>query len=238
MNALTRRTFLFASSGAAAGSLAASGLAQETDGERLDFSLSGLVTGKPKPLKHAEVPGFLSAAQIAPHHSAHYGGALKAVTGADARLEEAIQSGSPVDPAAFGQLKRIINSRGNSVVLHEMYFDGLAPEAADPAADVQRAIEQRFGSLDKWWADFAASAKEAAGWAMLVRHPVNGRLYNVVSDEHAMGLLWMAVPLVVIDVYEHAFYIDYQNRKAEYVDKFIGFIDWNEVGSRFRHAVR
>lgn len=233
MPTIDRRHFLFASSGAAAGSLLVPGIAEAED-RKLDFSTSGLVTGQPKPLKHKEIPGFLSAAQIAPHHTAHYGGALKAVTGADTRLEEAIKTGSPVDPAAFGQLKRTINSRGNSVVLHEMYFDGLTPKAADPAAGVKAAIEKRFDSVDKWWADFAASAKDAAGWAMLVKHPVNGKLYNVVSDEHAMGLLWMAVPLVVIDVYEHAFYIDYQNRKAEYVDKFLGHIDWSEADARLR----
>jgi Fe-Mn family superoxide dismutase len=233
MTRFPRRTFLFASSGAAAGSLAVAGLAEGQDGG-LDFSQSGLVTGKLKPLKHKSIPGFLSAQQIAPHHAAHYGGALKAVTGADARLEEVIKSGATMDPAAFGQLKRLVNSRGNSVILHEMYFDGLAPSDVDPSADVLRAIENRFGSLDKWWADFAASAKDAAGWAILVKHPVNGKLYNVVSDEHAMGLLWMAVPLVVIDVYEHAFYIDYQNRKADYVDKFLAHVDWNEVNARFR----
>jgi Fe-Mn family superoxide dismutase len=68
---------------------------------------------------------------------------------------------------------------------------------------------------------------------MLVKHPLNGKLYNVVSDEHAMGVVWMATPLVVIDTYEHAFYIDYQNRKSEYVEKFIDHIDWHEVNSRF-----
>ena len=235
MSDLSRRRFLFASSGAAAGTFAVPGVldAAEGDGHKLDFSASGLVTGTPKPLKHKAIPGFLSAEQIAPHHTAHYGGALKAVTAADARLEEATKSGTVVDAAAFGQLKRIINSRGNSVVLHEMYFDGLAPKAVDPVADVRGAIEKRFGSLEKWSADFTTSAKEAAGWAMLVKHPVNGKLYNVVSDEHAMGLLWMAVPLVVIDVYEHAFYLDYQNRKAEYVDKFMQHIDWNEANARF-----
>ena len=67
-------------------------------------------------------------------------------------------------------------------------------------------------------------------------HPVNGRLYNVVSDEHAQGPLWLAVPLVVIDTYEHAFYIDYQNRKAEYVEKFLKFIDWAEANRRFQLA--
>ena len=177
------------------------------------------------------------AEQIAPHHTAHYGGALRGYSAADAKVEGSIKSGKPLDDAAYGALKRAVNSKGNSVVLHELYFDGLAPRAPDPAADVRGAIEKRFGSLEKWTADFVASAKSAAGWAMLVNHPVNGKLYNVVSDEHAMGVIWMSIPLVVIDTYEHAFYIDYQNRKAEYAEKFIEFIDWNEVNSRFRiHA--
>ena len=236
MSDLSRRNFLFASSGAAAGTFAVAGLldAAEGDEHKLDFSASGLVTGTAKPLKHKTIPGFLSAEQIAPHHTAHYGGALKGYVAADGRLEEATKSGTAVDAAAFGALKRTINSRGNSVVLHELYFDGLAPKTDDPIADVRKAIEQRFGSMEKWSADFIASAKEAAGWAMLVRHPVNGKLYNVVSDEHAMGLLWMAVPLVVIDVYEHAFYIDYHNRKADYVEKFMAHIDWNEANARYR----
>lgn len=233
MNSLSRRNFLFVSSGAAAGTFASTGIAEAADTDSSGFSSSGLMTAQLKPLKHKEIPGFLTAAQIAPHHTAHYGGALKAFVAADARLEEASKSGQAVDPAAFSSLKRTINSRGNSVLLHELYFDGLAVTAVDPAAEVRAAIENRFGSLDKWTADFIASAKEAAGWAMLVRHPVNGKLYNVVSDEHAIGLLWMAVPLVVIDTYEHAFYIDYQNRKAEYVEKFMAHIDWRDVGFRF-----
>lgn len=233
MNDFNRRNFLFASSGAAAGALIVPGLAEAEEPGQPDYSKSGLVTGQLKPLKHKEIPGFLSAAQIAPHHTAHYGGALKAVVAADSKLEEATKSGIAPDPAAFAHLKRTINSRGNSVVLHEFYFDGLAQKPVDPAANLRVAIEQRFGSLDKWSADFIASAKEAAGWAMLVKHPVNGKLYNVVSDEHAMGVLWMARPIIVIDTYEHAFYIDYQNRKADYVEKFMAHIDWQEAGRRF-----
>ncbi len=128
----------------------------------------------------------------------------------------------------------MISSKGNSVVLHELYFDGLSPKAPAPSEDIRRAIAKRFGSVEKWSNDFVASAKAARGWAMLVKHPINGRLYNIVSDEHAMGLLWMAVPLVVIDTYEHAFYIDYKNRKGDYIEKFIDHIDWNEVNQRYR----
>lgn len=232
MTGVNRRNFLFASTGAATGALMAPGLA-EAEEAPADYAQSGLVTGQPKPLKHTEIPGFLSAAQIAPHHTAHYGGALKAVVASDSKLEEATKSGTAVDPAAFAQLKRLINSRGNSVILHEFYFDGLAAKAVDPEERLRAAIEQRFGSLEKWSADFIASAKEAAGWAMLVKHPVNGKLYNVVSDEHAMGVLWMARPIIVIDTYEHAFYIDYQNRKVEYVERFMAHIDWVEASARF-----
>ena len=240
MNQFNRRDFVFLSSGAVIGNMVVSGVASAAEDDHshgLDFSHSGLVTGKPKPLKHKSIPGFLSAEQIAPHHTAHYGGALKGYSAADAKVEASIKSGEALDGAAFGALKRAINSKGNSVVLHEMYFDGMAPKAADPAADVRAAIEKRFGSIDKWAGDFIASAKSAAGWAMLVKHPVNGKLYNVVSDEHSMGVIWMAIPLVVIDTYEHAFYIDYQNRKVQYVEKFIDHVDWDEVNARFRvHA--
>jgi Fe-Mn family superoxide dismutase len=71
---------------------------------------------------------------------------------------------------------------------------------------------------------------------MLTVHPVNGKLYNVVSDEHAMGPLWMATPILVIDVYEHAFYVDYKNRKAEYIERFMDHIGWQEVERRYTAA--
>ena len=238
MNPIHRRTFLFASSGAAAGSLLAPGLADAQEADASPFAGSGLVTGNLKPLRHKEVPGFLSAAQIAPHHTAHYGGALKAFVGIDQRFEESIAQGKTIDPAAFETMQRQKSSRGNSVILHELYFDGLALKATEPVEDVRKAIERRFGSLDKWAADFLASARTAAGWAMLVVHPVNGRLYNVVSDEHAQGPLWLAMPLVVIDTYEHAYYIDYHNKKAEYAEKFLKFIDWAEANRRYRLTVK
>jgi Fe-Mn family superoxide dismutase len=235
MDLVSRRNFVFASSGAAAGTILIPGLADAAESDS-QFAHSGLVTGKPKPLRYKSIPGFLSAEQIAPHHTAHYGGALKGFSGIDAKLEKSIKEGTAIESAAYDAMQRAKSSKGNSVILHELHFDGLIPKAPDPKAEVRAAIEKRFGSLDKWASDFQASAKSAAGWAMLVLHPVNGRLYNVVSDEHAQGPLWMAVPLVVIDVYEHAFYIDYQNRKAEYIEKFMDHIDWGEMNTRYRLA--
>jgi superoxide dismutase, Fe-Mn family len=235
---MDRRAFVLSSSGAAAGSMLVAGLPESAAAAPVRISDSGLVTGTPKPLKHAEIPGFLSAAQIAPHFSAHYGGALTVFKGVESQYDEFAANGTPIDTARFERLRQLQSSRGNSVILHELYFDGLAMAASVPTAGLFSAITRRFGSLDRWTADFTACARAAAGWAMLVVHPVNGRLYNVVSDEHAQGPMWFAAPLVVIDTYEHAFYIDYQNRKAEYIERFVKFIDWNEAEQRFAAAVR
>ncbi len=231
----SRRNFLFISSGAAAGTMLVPGMAGAAE-DKSQFAHSGLVTGKPKPLRYTSIPGFLTKEQIAPHHTAHYGGALKGYLGIDAKLEKSIKQGAAIDPNAYGAMQRAKSSKANSVILHELYFDALAPKSPDPNEDVRAAIEKRFGSLDKWADDFQASAKTAAGWAMLVLHPVNSRLYNVVSDGHAQGPLWMAVPLVVIDVYKHAFYIDDHNRKAKYIEKFMDHIDWDAVNTRYRLA--
>jgi len=234
MDSLSRRGFLFASSGAAAGTFVVPGLS-EAD-EQVDAHKSGLITGRPKPLRYTSIPGFLSAEQIAPHHTAHYGGALRGYVASDAKLQSSIIEGSKVDPNAYGAIQRARAAKGNSVLLHELYFDAMVPKADDPKAEVRKAIEKRFGSLDKWAADFQASAKAAAGWAMLAFHPLNEKLYNVVSDQHAMGPLWMATPLLVIDVYEHAFYVDYKNRKTQYIETFMDHIDWKEVSRRFKVA--
>jgi Fe-Mn family superoxide dismutase len=232
---LNRRAFVFTSSGAMAGSFVVAGL-PEDHGDPAQPPASGLVTGSPKALRHQEIPGFLSAAQIAPHHTAHYGGALTAFKGVEAEYEAALTAGTPIDAARFDRLRQLQSSRGNSVILHELYFDGLERSLVAPGAVLRAALTRRFGSVERWQADFVSSARAAAGWALLVLHPVNGRLYNVVSDEHAQGPMWLAAPLVVLDVYEHAYYIDYQQRKAQYVEQFLSHIDWTESERRYLAA--
>lgn len=199
-------------------------------------SNSGLVTAQPKPLPYTEIPGFLSKAQLTPHHTAHYGGALKALLGHEQQLGKLLQGQDPLpSPAHTLMVKDRIN-RANSVVLHELYFDNVAPKGAAPREDVRAALAKRFGSLERWADDFRAAALAANGWGILARDAVNGQLYNVASDLHEVGVLWFGVPLVVCDVYEHAFYVDYQNRKADYIGKFLEHIDWNEVNRRWQAA--
>jgi Fe-Mn family superoxide dismutase len=241
MGTLSRRNFIFASSGAAAGTFVASGFvnAGETHsgdtntGESNEQSSSGLVTGRQKPLRYKSIPGFLSAKQLAPHYTAHYGGALRGYGKADQELQTSVSAGAAMESNAYANIQRARTSKGNSVLLHELYFDGMTPQPTAPNPELTQAITRRFGSLNNWAADFQMSATAAKGWAMLAYHPINGHLYNVISDEHANGALWMATPLVVIDMYEHAFYVDYQNRKSDYIHQFMEHIDWQAVNHRY-----
>lgn len=235
INKYSRRDFLFISSAAVAGTFFVSG-SGVAEGQNRNPK-SGLITGLPKPLRYKSIPGFLSVDQIEPHYSAHYVGALRGYTAADVKLQSSIISGTDIDSAAYSAIQRARTRKGNSVLLHELYFDELTPTPNDPKPEVRSAIEKRFGTLEKWAVDFQISAKSAGGWAMLAFHPVNGKLYNVVSDEHAVGVLWMATPLLVIDTYEHAFYVDYKNRKTEYIEKFMDFFDWQEVNRRYKAAI-
>jgi Fe-Mn family superoxide dismutase len=119
------------------------------------------------------------------------------------------------------------------VLLHELYFDGLSPKPGTMKEDIRAALSRRFGSFDRWIEDFKATCMAANGWGILARDIVNGKLYNVASDLHEIGVIWLGQPLVVCDVYEHAFYVDYQNRKQDYVNKFVSFLDWDEINHRW-----
>ena len=232
MNKFSRRNFLLTAIGAATGQFVCPGPADAKEHGKGDQA--GLVAGQAKPLRYKSIPGFFSEEQIFLHHTAHYGGALRGYVTADLKLHSAIIDGTGVDSNAYDAIQRARTNKANSVILHELYFDGMIAKVSNPSEVIHAAIKKRFGSIEKWAFDFQESAKSAKGWASLVFHPVNRKLYNVVSDNHASGVLWMATPLVVIDVYEHAFYIDYKNKKALYIEKFMQHIDWEEVNRRYK----
>lgn len=199
---------------------------------------SGLVTKRLKPLKYEEIPGLLTKAQITPHYTAHYGGALKRFVTLDQQIDALLTSKEPLGGDAYTLMQKDKVNRMNSVLLHELYFDNLAPKPPSAKDGIKEAVAKRFGSLERWQEDFKACCMACAGWGILARDAVNGRLYNVASDLHEIGVLWLGQPLVVCDVYEHAFYVDYQNKKADYVNKFVQFIDWDEVDKRYAALTR
>lgn len=229
---LSRREVLHTAAllGVGAASLQGAALAAE---ERSLWKDSGLVTGKPKKLGYDSIPGLLTKEQVAPHYKAHYGGALARYVIIEEKLDKLMQGKEPLAGDAHTFLHKDRLNRMNSVILHELYFDNLSPKPPEPGKDIRAELARRFGSFERWVEDFKACSLAAAGWGILARDPVNGKLYNVVSDQHENGVIWLGQPLIVCDVYEHAFYVDYQNKKADYVGKFVNFLDWDEINRRW-----
>jgi Fe-Mn family superoxide dismutase len=231
---LSRRQVLQTASLLGIGATALAAESALADESRSIAPQSALVTGQPKSLKYESIPGLLTKAQVTPHYQAHYGGALKRYLTLDEQLEALAKGPEPLAGDAYNLMQKDRVNRMNSVLLHELYFDNLAPQPPEPGEDIRAALARRFGSLDRWVEDFRGCCLAANGWGILARNMANGRLYNVSSDLHEVGVIWLGQPLVVCDVYEHAFYVDYQNRKADYVKKFVDYLDWDEISLRWR----
>jgi superoxide dismutase, Fe-Mn family len=120
---------------------------------------------------------------------------------------------------------------------HELYFGHLGGNGGDPAGAVADAIKASFGSVEAWKADFKATALAARGWVWLAIDRQDGTLFNYIGDSQNSYPVWNAVPILAIDMYEHAFYLDFGRAKAKYIDAFFSVIDWDAVNANLASAV-
>jgi superoxide dismutase, Fe-Mn family len=112
---------------------------------------------------------------------------------------------------------------------HEIYFDHLGGEGGNPSGAIQGLIDRDFGGHDKWRADMKATGMAGRGWAWTAYDWDEGRLFNYVGDAQNTFPVWNATPLVALDVYEHAYFLDYQTDRAAYIDAFFRNLDWSVV---------
>ena len=136
----------------------------------------------------------------------------------------------------YNELKRRFGWEWDGMRLHEFYFSNMIKGgiALDKKNSLAKKIEEDFGSFEAWEKDFKGTgAMRGIGWAMLVRDTETGRLFNVWVNEHDGGHLVGSTPLLVMDVFEHAFMIDYGLKRADYVEAFFEKIDWEAVNQRF-----
>ena len=205
------------------------------------LSSEGLLAGQPgfqprtvAPLPHAELPGFLTRAQLAANHDA-YVRAVDTLRSTEAALGKADRS--PAGLAAYRTLRQKQVASANEVLLHEFYFRGLASHTVAVPSYVERNMSEHMGSLARWRGDFTACALAARSWAALVYDPYDDRWHNVIMDDDLDGVWIGANPLVVCDVAEHAWATDYP-RREDYVASFIDHLDWEEVARRYRGVDR
>lgn len=136
----------------------------------------------------------------------------------------------------YAELKRRFGWEFNGMRLHELYFGNMSAsaEAGDMNSALMKKIVEDFGSYDAWMADFkATSAMRGIGWTILYLDKQANRLFNVWINEHDVGHLAGGIPLLILDVFEHAYMIDYGINRADYITAFFNVIDWAEVAKRF-----
>lgn len=221
--------------GIAAGVLAAPTLsrAQEPAGDlpiaRSAFDESHEL--KPLPFESSSLKG-LSSRLIESHWSNNYGGSVRALNETNKRLVAALAD-SDLPAYIYNDLKREHLMRTGSVVLHELYFENLGGDGAAPAA-MRTLLGSAFGSFDRWEAEYrriAMGLGGGSGWVVLAYNRHFGALENYWMADH-MHSPAAAVPLLVMDMYEHSYQMDYGAATARYVDAFIANINWDTVAAR------
>jgi Fe-Mn family superoxide dismutase len=119
---------------------------------------------------------------------------------------------------------------------HELYFGHLGGKGGAPNGAIADAITTTFGSYDNWKADLKATGIAARGWVWLALDYTDGSLFNYIGDAQNSFPIWNAAPVLALDVYEHAYFIDFGSARAKYLDAFLNVIDWDAVNANFAVA--
>ena len=179
----------------------------------------------------------LSERLIVSHHENNYSGAVKRLNAIRKQLGDLDWATAPV--FVVNGLKREELIAANSAFLHELYFDALGGNGVLPSCGLSVALERDFGSVEQWRLEFTTLAKAmggGSGWALLSWSSREGRLINHWAADHT-HLLAGATPLLALDMYEHAYHIDFGAKAAAYVDAFMKNILWDKVYRRYGDAV-
>lgn len=180
----------------------------------------------PQQLKFQELDG-LTARQLSEHHDVLYAGYVKKVNEIRAALQAVDLGKANATHSDIRELKLEEGFALNGVTLHERYFDGLKPGGSPPSGDIADLIDQDFGSFEKWSAEMLACGMSARGWVVLAFDLKDGKLHNYLCDMHNQGGVWGAIPLVVLDVYEHAYFLDHATARKKYLEIWFKNIDWS-----------
>lgn len=155
-------------------------------------------------------------------------------------LKQYVQEGKERTPQ-FAEIKRRVMWEFDGMRLHEDYFSNLGGggEQLNSSTPLYDAIVKNFGSFEVWKTDFIATgAMRGIGWAILAYDPVSNRLFNLWINEHDRGHLAGGNPLLIMDVFEHAYLLDYGLDRGKYIDAFLENIDWDVVKNRYNQATK
>lgn len=167
------------------------------------------------------------------HHDIHHLAYVNGLNNAEAKLAQARETN---DFALVKHWERELAFHGAGHFLHCIFWKNMSPNGGGkPSGALLANIEKDFGSYDAFVAQFkaAATAVEGSGWALLVKNWPAQKLEILTAEKHQNLTQWVTEPLLALDVWEHAYYLKYQNKRADYVTAFFNVVNWKDVEARF-----
>lgn len=193
------------------------------------------MTYQPKTLPFSKPLTGISEKTIQIHHDKLYAGYVNKKNEIEEKLKTVDRTTANATYSEYGELKREESFAANGVYLHESYFNVLGGDGSQTnAPELIKAITAEFGSYEKWLEDFIAAGMVARGWVVLAYDSNDGHLHNYLCDIHNHGGIWGAMPLIVLDMYEHAFFIDYGSDRKAYIGDYLKNLNWESAEKTFQ----
>jgi Fe-Mn family superoxide dismutase len=170
------------------------------------------------------------------HHDKHHGGYVK---GANTTLEKLAEARDKENFTQLGALEKALAFNLSGHVLHSLFWQNLTPKGGErPSGELGEAIKRDFGSFEKFKKQLteAASTIMGSGWGALVWEPLGKRLLTVQIYDHQSNIAQAGMPLLVLDAWEHAYYLQYENKKADFFEAIWNVVNWDDVARRFEAA--
>jgi Fe-Mn family superoxide dismutase len=171
------------------------------------------------------------------HHTFHHGGAVKAANVDLQKIRKAMEENN-YETVDYWTKK--LSYHFSSHVLHTIFWTNLTNKKNEPKGELLKCIEKDFGSYDQLKGYIAATSKnvDGNGWGILGYQPFSDKLTILQCENHEKLTQWGVLPLLVIDVWEHAYYLKYKNKRADFVDTMLQIINWDNVAERFNAAMK
>ncbi len=174
----------------------------------------------------------ISENQISQHRDILYTGYVNKLNEIEEKLKNVDLSKANQTFSDLRALKADETFALNGVVLHELYFENMGGKNMKPKGKLSDLIAREFGSFEKWSDNFKACGMAARGWVILGLNAYDGKVHNYCLDTHNFNVPVKVIPLLVMDVYEHAYTIDFGVKRQPYIDAFMKNIDWNMCAQR------
>mgnify|MGYP001571125553 CR=1 FL=1 len=194
---------------------------------------------QPEPQKFTKDLDGMTLKMLKEHHKL-YEGYVRKTNEIQTKLEAADKSEANGVFSFIGELKRQETFAVNGMKLHEVYFGHLGGDG-QPKGELVKMIERDFGLLENWKVDMIATGLAARGWAILAFDYKDNKLHNYGSDAHNVGAVWGAIPIIVLDVYEHAYFMDYGVDRKNYINSFFKNLNWgfaNKIVKEYKLEAR